>query len=323
MNKQIIPIMYTINNDYSIPMATCTVSLLENANRDYFYKFYVLNSDISKKNKQKILKSVEKFSDFSEIVFMDMKDELNDIWGTLKNKSHFSKEMFYKLLAPTVFDNLDKIIITDVDVVFLGDISKSYTEFDVSEDYYMRGILPVVSKDKPHGGYAHYLPNFSESEVEKMSNSCGAGYLVFNLKKMREDNLQETFFAVLSEKLDILIQPEQDVMGLCCHGKIKFLPLEYMLCTYTYDDIAHDKSFLKNVRHYTRADIEYAIKNTKQLHYACALKPWGHPNITKAGVWYEFFYKTDYKKIDLLKFRFSALKYKLYLIKRKIFGENI
>lgn len=55
-----------------------------------------------------------------------MNNKFDDEFDVMKTKAHYSKEVLYKLLAPTIFPQYEQIIITDVDVVFCGDIAEIY-----------------------------------------------------------------------------------------------------------------------------------------------------------------------------------------------------
>lgn len=122
-NKSIIPIMHCFNDNYVIPASVSFLSMLENANPAYFYRLYVLHTDISKQN-QSILNSVVSKSKNASLEFVDMNHKFENVFDRLKVKGHYAKEVLYKLLAPSIFPQYKQIIITDVDVVFSGDIAE-------------------------------------------------------------------------------------------------------------------------------------------------------------------------------------------------------
>lgn len=124
-DKQIIPIMHCFDDNYVIPASVSFLSMLENANPRYFYKLYVLHTDISEKNQNTLNSIVSKFNN-ADLQFIDMNNKFDDEFDTMKNKAHYSKEVLYKLLAPTIFPQYEQLIITDVDVVFCGDIAEIY-----------------------------------------------------------------------------------------------------------------------------------------------------------------------------------------------------
>lgn len=123
--KQIIPIMHCFNDDYVIPASVSFLSMLENANPSYFYKLFVLHTDISESH-QKTLHSIVSRFDNASLEFIDIDHRFYDEFDKLKTKGHYTKEMFYKILAPQIFPHYNYIIITDVDVVFCGDIAEIY-----------------------------------------------------------------------------------------------------------------------------------------------------------------------------------------------------
>ena len=59
---KIIPVALAADNNYAMPMAVSMTSMLESANKDTFYDFYLLiPSDFSDENKEKINKLQEAY----------------------------------------------------------------------------------------------------------------------------------------------------------------------------------------------------------------------------------------------------------------------
>lgn len=158
-----IPVVFYFDNNYVIPAAVAFYSLLDNANSDYFYKFYVLQSDISLENQKKLHDSISGFKNVS-LDFVGMNNRFDDLWNKLETKGHFSKETFYKMLVASLFPQYNKVITSDVDVVFLGDISNSYFALNEEDTYYVAGIKPV-------GKIMSYYDKqmFSEEEISHMT----------------------------------------------------------------------------------------------------------------------------------------------------------
>lgn len=302
MNKKEIPLMFCFDNNYVIPAAVAFYSLLEHANKEYYYKLYVLHTDISLKNQEKLKENIKKFSEFSELIFVNMENKFEDLWATIGTKGHFSKEVMYKVLVASIFPIYDKIIVSDVDVVFLNDISESYFDLDVSEDYYLAGTK-LIGKMKWY--MDQYLQWFSEEEVEKLSGFCG-GYIVFNLKKLREDHMEDKFIKCFETEGHRINQMEQDVLNLCCYPKTKRLPLKYVACSYMWDEYKTEKDKETDI-YYTKEEIEDAMTNTVQLHYATSTKPWKNVNSTKSEVWFEYLVKTNFLKEYLEKLPYQIV----------------
>lgn len=289
--KQVIPVMFCFDKNYVIPAAVAFYSLLEHANKDYFYKFYVLHSDISKEQQEELNNTLKPFQKYYSLEFRNMQNRLDDAWKKLKTKVHFSKEVFYKMLVGSMFPEYDKIIVSDVDVVFLGDISPSYFSLKENDENYVAAIKPIEIVQNFDNVYNK---NFTEEEIKKLISFCG-GYLVFNLKKIRADKMEERFLNCLYEKAKLLIFAEQDVLNLCCYGKTKFLPLNYVTCTYTWDFYKTKKDMRKD-KNYTYKEIKDAMDNPIQLHYASKEKPWKYVDCTKSEIWFEYLVKTTFLK---------------------------
>lgn len=297
--KTEIPIMFCFDNNYVIPAAVAFYSLLENANKKYYYKFYVLHSDITLVNQEKLIETINEFSEYSSLEFIDMSHRFDDLWQQIKTKGHFSKEVMYKVLVASIFPQYEKIIVSDVDVVFLNDISESYLEFKVKEDYYLAGVKAV---GKIMDYMNNYKPVFNDDEIEKLSGFCG-GYIVFNLKKLREDNMEEKFIECFKKDGNRINQMEQDVLNLCCYPKTKKLHLKYVACSYMWDYYKEVSDF-DNDQNYSRKELEEAMKYTVQLHYATSIKPWKNPDCTKGEEWFKYLVKTPFlneylKKISI------------------------
>ena len=210
--KKEIPIMFCFDKNYVIPAAACFISIMEHANSKNNYHFYVLHSDISKDQQDKLHLDMRKFSN-CKLEFIDMNNKFKTEFKNVENKAHFSKEVLYKLICGSIFPNINKLIITDVDVIFLDDIAKIYDELSENDSYYFAGIPPIktkpyIYKDKPS------YKKFDETELAILENGIGGGFLLANLKKIRDDNFEEKLVNYLIQNANKLIQMEQDVINV-------------------------------------------------------------------------------------------------------------
>lgn len=289
--KKEIPIMFCFDNNYVIPAAVAFYSLLENCNKENYYKLYILHTDITPENQQKLKETIKKFANIAELIFIDMQNRFSDLWKTIETKGHFSKEVMYKVLVASIFPEYEKIIVSDVDVVFLNDVSTSFIEFDTNEDYYLAGTKMI---GKMNWYMDCYLTRFSKKEVEKLSGFCG-GYIIFNLKKIRQDDMESKFIECFKKEGYRINQMEQDVLNLCCFPKTKRLPLKYVACAYMWDKYKTEQD-KETDANYTKEEINDAMQNTVQLHYATSIKPWKNLDCTKGEEWFKYLCKTPFLK---------------------------
>lgn len=270
MTSNIIPIMHCFNNDYVIPAGVAFYSMLEHANKNYFYKLYVLHSDITEENQELLYKTIEKFSN-ATLEFIDMNNKFEDLFKKTKFKGHFSKEMFYKFLPADIFYMFDKIIITDVDVVYVSDISKLYENFDIKQDYYL--LAPDIMDEANIKVKEKMYKKFSKEEINKLQIS--AGFMIYNLKKMREDAIPEKLIQFAIENSYRIMCPEQDALNLVCYPKIKFM----------------DRITMSGPGVIQRYKNDETLKNTIQFHYGGVAKPWKAKCIG-ADLWFKCLLKT-------------------------------
>jgi lipopolysaccharide biosynthesis glycosyltransferase len=284
-----IPVVFYFDNNYVMPAGVAFYSLLYNANKKYFYKFYVLHSNITNENQARLQNTISVFGNVS-LDFVDMNNRLDTLWDKLGTKGHFSKETFYKMLTASLFPQYDKVITSDVDVVFLGDISGSYFSIDEKEPYYVAGIKPV---GKIMYYFDMYKQWFSGEEIGRMT-FCG-GYLVMNLQEIRKDDLEAKFIDCFEKNVQRLNQADQDILNLCCYPKVKYLPCSSLVCSYFYDLYKDDQDF-KNDAQYSETELRHAYDNPIQLHYATSTKPWNDVFCTKSEEWFKYLVKTPFLK---------------------------
>jgi len=291
-SKVEIPIMHCFDNNYVIPAAVSFYSMLKYASTEYHYKLFVLHTDITSQNQKLLSNVVEKFSNAS-IHFLNMDNEFSDLWNKMNFVGHYSKEVLYKLLVASIFPQYDKLIITDVDVVYSGDISSSYFLLDIEEPVCFAGVHQVCPRgtflESFYDGYEDDFP----AGTAKQLKVCG-GYLVANLKYMREHDKENEFVEYLSANAYRLRQAEQDVINFCCsESEIKYLPLANVVCTYMYDIFSNEK-YLDADMFYTSAELLEAMEKPIQIHYATGIKPWKDVLATKADLWFSYLIESGF-----------------------------
>jgi len=129
----IIPIAFGINNKFTYPLIVAITSILENANANTKYDFYILHTfDFHNENKKK-LKSIEKkYNKKCSIIFFNMKNNF------LFQKANLSRHIktfasYFRLCLSYLLPNIDKIIYLDGDTLTFDDLKNLY---DINMDDY-------------------------------------------------------------------------------------------------------------------------------------------------------------------------------------------
>ena len=272
----IIPVVMMFNNNYAIPSGPAIYSMLLHADKQHFYNLFIMHNDISSENQDKIRQIVEMFSNAS-LKFLEMNNKFSEYAHLTK----YPVEILYKLCLETQFPDMDKIILTDVDVVFEGDISKEYINFTTDE--YFAGVKQVQE--------IQHKPFSQDITDDNMHFFTGAGYLIMNLKKMREDNIENKCFDYLKEYHAYLHLTEQEILSQVCYPHIKLIHPKNMVLTpwFIADNILFNFSYTA-----TKKEFEEALKKPVQIHYVQKHKPWINPFVHKAELWFRYLTYTPF-----------------------------
>lgn len=286
--QNIIPIMFCFDKNYVLPAAVAFYSLLKNAAKSTMgggaieYKLYVLHSDIPPTDMNKLFQTIEPFKDFASLEFINTQHKFSDIWEKINSKFHFSKEVLYKLIVASTFPQYDKMIVSDVDIVVLDSIKEVFLEFDTNSEYYLAGVKfpnPNYISSPIYEG--KYIKNFTESELEALKNIIDGAFIVFNLKKIREDKIEEKMLNYAFKNAHKLLLLEQDILNIINYPHIKYLKLHYSVSSSCWNNN-------QNLSFYTKQEIDNAISNPIILHYAGDRKPWKFPEVQKSNIWFHY-----------------------------------
>ena len=266
MEKEIIPIFFTIDDSYAPFNAVAIKSLLENASKDYNYKIIIIYQDLNSKNMEQI-KSLE--TDNSEIEFYRMKDALELISERDENKlrcDYFTLTIYFRIFIADMFPEYDKGIYIDSDIVVPGDISELYN-IDLGNNLIGASTDHSI-QDVPE------LINWMENGIGiKKQEYINSGVLLLNLKLLRENNFGQKFLKLLNEFHFDTVAPDQDYINAMCNGKILYINEAW--------DVMPNKA-------------KPAFQNPKLIHYNLFDKPWCYDNIQYEDYFWKYAKKTSF-----------------------------
>ncbi|AKE81793.1 lipopolysaccharide biosynthesis protein [Helicobacter pylori] len=266
--------------------------------------------DLSLENIAKLEETIAPFSAFSSIEFLDITDkELEPrhnyykldplIAGEIKklylklnafSQKRFSKMIMCRFFFASLFPQYDKMIMFDVDTLFVGDISESF--FIPLGTHYFGAVREkdLIAMDRNSAkdlyelrqmhaksiGIADAFPNLEETQI-LFDNYFNAGFLALNLKSWRKENLENQLIEFFLLKNEKLLFNDQDALCFVCRGRILELP-------YSYN--AHP-SFLDTPSF-------PSIKEACMLHF-WGDKPWKLLSVIGAKKWHEALIQTPFK----------------------------
>ena len=280
-----IPIFFTFDRHYVVPAAVAFHSLLRHADPQYAYRLYVLHTDVPEADRHRLTRLVEQTGQ-GTLEFIDV--AAFDTDAIRGQKGHFSKEIYYKLLAPDLFPQYDRILCSDVDVVFTDDIAPSYF-LHPDEFFYYAGVGQVLESDRMAG----YGNDFTPNELDILRKEIAAGYMMLNLKLMREYGIQHRLTQFYQTNYPRLRLPEQDCLILCCYPYVRQMPLRFVVADTYYRIPPEQADFCpySDVLPADRKECERlyadALAHPVQLHFVGADKPWNSLRVPCSATWWQ------------------------------------
>lgn len=283
-----IPVFFTFDDNYTVPAAVAFFSLLNRSARDVAYDLTVLHHGISGPHQDLLRSVVGRFAS-TTLTFRDTAGFLEDEWvrgnwDGNQNGVRFSSDAVVRCFAARFFPEYEKIVYSDVDVVFVDDVSELW-DVDLA-DAYMAGVRNVFLKSLP------VMLSHLKPEHRRLLDDIyiDGGLWVMNLRKIREDRLEDRMLEIIRDDSIVKRWNDMDVMNIACAGKVAFLPLNYIARPHLAEAV-RKPGFSS---HFTRDEIYDAILRPKILHYA-GTKPW----LTKMSwdsAWWDI---ADYLKLDV------------------------
>lgn len=216
MNKEIIPIFFTIDDGFSPYVSVAIKSLLDNASDKYYYHIHIVHDGLTKKNKER-LKALE--TDCSKIIFSEMDKDLECITNKMSNRLRadvFSLAIFYRIFIPEMFPEYTKALYIDSDTVIPGDVSKLY-HIDLEDN-----IIGAISDTS-----ILHVKELTDYTASAVGVPCpyyvNSGVLLFDMQSLREMQLADKFLYLLNTYHFDSIAPDQDYINVLCKDKVKYV----------------------------------------------------------------------------------------------------
>ena len=142
-NNNSINIVFTTDKEYSSYLKVALKSLILNKDKDSIYNIYILSIDLNKKTQEE-LKTFKQ--DDVEINTVSLKVKtLDKIIDKKINFFYVSRADLFKFFIPEMFQNFDKILYLDSDILVLKDISEIY---NYNLENKIIGVLPEKTNFK-------------------------------------------------------------------------------------------------------------------------------------------------------------------------------
>lgn len=214
-----IPIVFSTDHNYIMPTGVTIASLLA-AGKEETYDIYIMaGGDVTKEDQDKLIRQTAELSPDSRISFIDMSRHYSGAHET----RGITKATYYRLMIPWLIPDVDKIIYSDVDVIFKSPITPLYeTDLD--------GKLIAGALTSDASAWSKYKKYFDSIGVD-YTRYFNAGILVLNSKLMREEKMNLKFEILAKKKF---LYQDQDILNIACKDRVAFFDRRYNLSAFLY-----------------------------------------------------------------------------------------
>ncbi len=269
MNK--IPIIFAIDNNVVMQCGVTITSLLMNAKPDTYYEIFILcnHSQLSAENRNFLAKAFDNNKQ-CKIAFTDVGEAFRETEEVLHG--HVTKATYYRLSIPSLFPQFDKVIYADIDMIFQQDLSELF------QTALQHGELVAAVRDLAIDDKFFFKSPLPAKVGKSEKDYFNAGFLVMNLKLMREENVVEEFNRHAKIKYD---QNDQDVLNVVCKDRVQLLPSMYNFQLNHFSNYMWGRS---------KTDIAFGdLFKHATLHYTWKHKPWNSLECVAYDTWWHYY----------------------------------
>ena len=245
--NQDINIFFTVNDSYTKYLSVSMASILYNLDKEQIINFFILDGGISDKNKRKLNK-LKYIKDFNiEFIKIDNSRFENIVKSS---QAHITNETNYRFVISSLKPELDKCLFLDADLIADKDITELYN-INI-DDFYMGAVTDQAPITK--NSWAKHL------DLAESYRYVNTGVILVNLKKWREENIEDKLFENVVKYSNLLRFPDQDTLNITLQDKVK--------------NISHIYNAMPVQNYLVEEEKKEAFDNPVIIHWAGFMKPW-------------------------------------------------
>lgn len=230
-----INVCLACDNNYAKYAGVVVASVLANSKDDEDLKFYILDGGISESSKDEIL-SLKSIKDYG-IEFVQIDERMFEDYKKVATHKYISIATYYRLRLATLLPEVERIIYFDCDMIVNSSL-KNLFNVELGENI-IAGVKDI-----------------NKRMLKQNPNYINAGMVLFDLKKIREEGVEQKFYDYTNENFETIKMGDQTIINEVLKGRIKIVDDEWNV----------QSSNFTNRSSYTR--------HPKVIHYVAKRKPW-------------------------------------------------
>ena len=321
-----------VSSDEYAPYASVVIAgIIANASKDEKYDIVILTKDMTIKN----LYIIAQMALNHENISIRIKNVCDLISGlNFYTWAHFTIDTYLRLLIPSIFNQYERVLYLDSDIVVNHDVSEL-----IKTDF--QGAYMAATYDTHVVSFNHFMKDYKKYNIETLGMEDPDKYFqmgvsLFNIKKINNDFKPD--FLIKSASQIQLKWLDQDFLNKTFYGKIKPFANKWnvMICNqYPY----LDEWYLPDVQ---RKEYAEARRDPYIIHYVghCApcfvltpdlwtyfwkyarLSPYYEIILQKMSLTCAHMYNIDYVSKHKKTTLYAYLKYNFYRIMQHLTGSK-
>lgn len=268
MNR--IPVIFSIDNNVVVQCGVTISSLLINAKPETQYDIYILYDEqgLAEYERERLVDAFRGWP-AARISFVNVNDLLLDSSSVF---GHVTAATYYRLVIPELFPQYNRVIYSDIDIIFQQDLSELFAD-SLQNDELVAAVLDLAIDNK------HFFQSSLPGQIGKSEKDYfNAGFLVMNLKRMREEKIVDAFREHSGKGY---AQNDQDVLNVVCNGRVQLLPSKYNF------QLNHFSNYMWGRQN---PELQFGeLFKTATLHYTWKNKPWNSLECIAADTWWHYY----------------------------------
>ena len=267
-----VPILFTFDDKLVMPACVCWTSLMENAAPDTFYDIFVLHSDKYDFSNTDLVKFPEWYLN-CRVTFRPVTGEFV---GAYEIRG-ITETCYYRLLSPELIPEYDKLLYSDVDVIFRDDLSKYY-DIELGDNYFAG--VDTGSRLRP------WIQNYVNNTL-KLDWHDGyhySGNLVINSAQILKDGKIAEFRELAKKDW---FQQDMDIINIACNKRFHRLSPAFCMTNFLYGLMVNQRNEM--VKDFGEEEVDYALK--KGIVHYNGDKPW-KTWCHHYDIWWEYYRKS-------------------------------
>ncbi len=275
--KRIIPIGMISDDNFIMPTCVAVTSMICNKSPETSYIIYILMAECSEESKKKLIE-LDTMSDDCEIKLIEVGLEK---YRNFKQLAHISIACLLKFDICDLIPEYDKILYLDGDILVKKDLWELYNT-DIEGKY-------AAAVQEP-------------SCIKNNTGNINAGIMLFNAKRIREEQLSEKLYQT---RLELGDRPsmDQQTFNIVTGKDYKYLSIKYnYMPGYFIKREGGQKYPISKINHFYKENYRSMKELEKAayiVHFASKNKPWEYNFNHGAKEWYAYYLLSPFQNIPL------------------------